>query len=265
MNRRSTVLSTVLALAAVSVPAMAPSAHAKDLSQRFGLGFQLNAASAAPVSGEQGLGAGLSGRYWIDSTWGIQGIAGFSVSSVDAFEVDDVQVTENVDTFGISFEGRLLANVVDESNMHLYAGGLFGVSYADVKYNDTGVDHVVGSFGAIGGAEFFLQGLPNLSLSTEIGLAVNVGSDPDFVGASTTGNLFGGLAFHYYFAEVGPPRGATMEAAPNPSVVPVPAPPPPAAPVVSPAPAPRAPAPAPKPPPAPVPPPSTSPEGWEIQ
>lgn len=262
MNRRSSVLSTVLVLAAASVPAATPSAHAKDLSQRLGLGFQLNAASAAPVTGEQALGAGFSGRYWIDSTWGIQGIAGFNVSSVDAFEVDDVQVTENVDTFGVSFEGRLLANVVDETNMHLYAGGLFGVSYADVKYNDTGVDHVVGSFGAIGGAEFFLQGLPNLSLSTEIGLAVNVGSDPDFVGASTTGNLFGGLAFHYYFAEVGPPRGAAMEAAPTPAPPPVT----PAAPVQSAAP--RAPAPpptAPKPAPAPVPPSPASPEGWEIR
>ena len=260
MTRRSTAFATVLTLAALLTTT--PRSHAKDLSQRFGLGFQLNASSAAPVSGEQGLGAGFSGRYWIDQTWGIQGIAGFNVSSVDAFEVDDVQVTENVDTFGVSFEGRLLANVVDETNMHLYAGGLFGVSYADVTYNDTGVDHVVGSFGALGGAEFFLQGLPNLSLSTEIGLAVNVGSDPDFVSASTTGNLFGGVAIHYYFAEVGPPRGAAMEAAPNPSVVPAPPPP---APAVAPTPPPRAPTPPPKPAPAPVPPPTTSPDGWEIQ
>ncbi len=249
-TRSRTSCRTWAALLALSLLALGETAPAKDLSQRLGLGFDMMANSQSPVSGNQGLGAGLSGRYWIDSTWAIQGIVGFNVSSISSFELGDVEVTRDVDTFAVSFEGRLLGNVVDEPNMHLYAGGLFGVSYADVEAGSVGADQVVGSFGALGGAEFFLQGLPNLSLSTEIGFAVNVGSDPDFVSAGTTGNLFGGVAVHYYFGATGTARRepAAFEAAPAPTDVPA-------------APAPRArPAPA----PAPLPKPAPSPEGWDI-
>ncbi len=251
MNERRSKSSRTWALVAgLSVLTLTTAATAKDLSQRLGLGFDMMANSQSPVSGNQGLGAGLSGRYWIDSTWAIQGIVGFNVSSISSFELGDVEVTRDVDTFAVSFEGRLLGNVVDEPNMHLYAGGLFGVSYADVSSGDYGADQVVGSFGALGGAEFFLQGLPNLSLSTELGFAVNVGSDPDFVSAGTTGNLFGGVAVHYYFGAANLPRRepASFEAAPAPAEV-------------APIPAPRVRS---TPAPAPVPQPVPSPEGWDI-
>ncbi len=211
---RLTRMGALLLLAALA-PGLV--AEAKDLSQRLGLGFDVTANSQSPVSGEQGVGAGFSGRYWIDQTWGIQGIVGFGVSSIDAFQLGDTTVSSKLETFALSFDGRVLGKLVDETNMHIYAGGEFGVSYANLKAGGTSTDQVVGSFGGLAGAEFFLQGLPNLSLSTEIGLAVNVGSDPNFVSVGTSGDLFGGIAIHYYFGAIDahpvaatPSDGATL-------------------------------------------------------
>ena len=152
---------------------LAPAAQAKDLADRWGIGFTQGLATTDPGH------TSLSVRYWIDSQLAVEGQAGFSVSDRD----------NEPDERSFSVGGRFLIKVVEEENLHAYGGA--GISFLNEK-EDGNSDQGVGA-DAFAGVEFFFQGLPHLGLSTEFGLVVEeLGDRTDFGG-------FASLGIRYYF------------------------------------------------------------------
>ncbi|MCL4558489.1 MAG: hypothetical protein M1491_07660 [Deltaproteobacteria bacterium] len=142
---------------AVTITSMliAPNAMAKDLTQRLGVGFN------SQMGVTQRLDA-ASVRYWMDQDMAIQGdLAFLSLSPIN----DSGQTA-------LGIGGKFLYNLVEEENMSLYAGG--GIYVFDQPVDtSTGIRMKAGfSIGALGGMEFFFQGLPNLGFNVEIDLGV---------------------------------------------------------------------------------------------
>ena len=156
---------------------LAPAAHAKDLADRWGVGFTQGLATSQPEH------TALSVRYWLDSQLAIEAKSGFTYSKDD----------NGPDSRSFSLGGRFLIKMVEEENLHAYGGA--GVSLLTEKQggdSDSGVGAEV-----FGGVEFFFQGLPHLGFSTELGLVLEeMGDRTDF---RTDGGAFGSLGIRYYF------------------------------------------------------------------
>jgi hypothetical protein len=167
-----------LSLALVSATLLlAPAAQAKDLADRWGVGFTQGLASTDPGH------TSLSVRYWLDSQVALEGRTGFSFSKRD----------NAPDDRSFSVGGRFLIKAVEEDNLHLYGGA--GLSLLTER-RDGNSDQGVGAE-VFGGAEFFFQGLPHLGFSTEVGLVLEeMGDRTDF---RTDGGGFINLGIRYYF------------------------------------------------------------------
>ncbi len=170
MKTRFVYFVTVLCLL------IAPNAMAKDLSERIGAGFNSqiglsNRLDAASV------------RYWINRDMGVQGdLAFLNFAPYHG---------SNQTSFGVG--GKFLYNVIEETNMNLYAGG-----GADVFTEPAPAGTETGfSFCGLSGIEFFFQGLPNLGFNLELDLGVKY--------LNQYGTAFGveadsvNAGFHYYF------------------------------------------------------------------
>jgi hypothetical protein len=152
--------AAVLALTS-TVPTMA---HAKDLSGKFGIGF----------NNQLGGGPALAVRYGIptgdDSPLNlvVEGHTGFSAyeGTAQAFVAG----------------GRLMFSTVVEDNMNFYVGAGAGYVMQDGQQ--------VVRFQPLASVDFFLFGLDNLGFTTAFGLDLDVGGDAPGI-ATTTAALAG--------------------------------------------------------------------------
>lgn len=154
----------------------ASNARAKNLSERLGVGFD------SQIGLTQRLDA-ASARYWIDRDMGVQGDFAFM----------NLSPNQGSSQTAFGFGGKFLYNVMEETNMNLYAGGGFYVFTQPVNGDTKGGF----SFGALGGTEFFLQGLPNLGFNLELDLGVKYLNQYGTAFGISADSINAGV--HYYF------------------------------------------------------------------
>jgi hypothetical protein len=163
-----------------------------------------------------GASQGLSFRTNLLTDVIFQGIIGSgSVSFSDPIvsldgETESFSGSINITT--TSFGGRILYVVRKEENMRTYIGG--GLSYlsyygkADIDNVDYSASGSSYQYSLLGGTEFQLQGLPNLSFTTEVGYSrtslgtVQVVSQGDVGTINPSGSASGfnvGLGMNYFF------------------------------------------------------------------
>ena len=92
-------------------------AHAKDLTNRIGLGYnnQINAGwiGGAPAAGDVLAGSHtISAKYWIDRNLGVEPFFGF-------FRAE----TDDMDGWATQLGAKVPYNLIEEANMNFYAGG----------------------------------------------------------------------------------------------------------------------------------------------
>ncbi len=148
----------------------APAAQAKDLRNRFAVGFNNQFGHAASLSARYGL-------PWNDEAINLQ------LEILAGVDLDSDDTT----TDAVSAGARLLYALVAEDNMNLYAAaGLGWVSYdgAAAVRLQPGLS-----------AQFFLFGLENLGFSADWGLSIDLGT-PSAISSFTS---VPGMGLHYYF------------------------------------------------------------------
>jgi hypothetical protein len=161
--RFRTLLASALLLAA-------PAAHAKDLRNRFGVGF------VDQIGGYPSIAV----RYGLPMPYEVVNL---QVEVAAGFTADADE--ENPD--GVSAGARLLYALVGEDNMNLYA-------LAGLGWNKVG-EHSALRLQPGLGVQFFLFGLENLGFSADWGVCVDLGEP---TGAATWSSA-PGLGLHYYF------------------------------------------------------------------
>jgi hypothetical protein len=149
----------------------ASSAHAKDLSNRLGVGYsnQFGLTNDLPS---------LAIRYYPNSEYGLMAALG-------------VDTEEDNSRFG--FQAKIHKIVFKEDNLNFYTGAGAGlVSQEIAGDNSSGFD-----LSGFIGAEFFLPGLENLGFSFEAGVGVT--SISDEVRFRTIGDhpLRAGIMFYF--------------------------------------------------------------------
>lgn len=167
-------MSSTPRLAAVLLVSLlcVPSAAAKDLRKRPGLGF----------TGRIGDHTALSARYGLPMPSAVMNV----LVEVDAgFTTDGRADTSD----GFIAGGRALLSVVAEDNMNLYvSAGAAYVTYDGSKSQAVRVQPGLS-------AEFFLFGLENLGFSADWGVSLDLGSPM----AVTSFGAGPGLSVNYYF------------------------------------------------------------------
>jgi len=143
-----------------------------ESSERLGIGFNSQLSLVGVNT--------ISVRYWQDMI-GFDGMLGFSLGDPNKY---------------FDLGGKVLFAIKKEQNMKLYGFGLLGIENAS-RNPVTGEDKSDTSVTFAGGlgAEFFLQGLPNLGFSTELGVGYN--STSKIFG--TVGNWIPNAGVRYYF------------------------------------------------------------------
>lgn len=159
-----------LLLLALALPTPA---HAKDLRNHFGVGFSASLPLGSPAASTEL--PGLSLKYGFPT-----GNAKMNV----ALQADIGLAWTTDQSPALYAGGRLSWGVVAEDNMNLFLG-LGGGYHAEGDASFARVQPVLG-------AEFFLFGLENLGITTELGLNVDVGAATHLATAP-------GLQVHYYF------------------------------------------------------------------
>jgi hypothetical protein len=143
-----------------------------------------NTNSSSVSRGDVGIGFhgnNLAVRHWIPgSTLGVEGILGFTFG-------DDYK--------DIVLAGKLLGTIKKERNLIVYWFGMFGFDNVSIKVNNvTDSDTYVLVNGGLG-VEFFIPGISNLGLGTEIGLGYD-GRTKEF---GTFSNWLNTVGIRYYF------------------------------------------------------------------
>lgn len=163
-----------LALATAAALALPGSAEAKDLRNRFGIGFdsQLGEIPAASV------------KYTFPASDKAINIAVEALAGLKMPATGDT---------GVLAGGRFLYTVLAEDQMNLFVG--LGGFYVGSNTLDGQFQGFRGQ--TLLGAEFFLYGLDNLGLTLQVGVNVDLGDEVP--GVSTTASSLGGLGLHYYF------------------------------------------------------------------
>jgi len=149
---------------------VAPAAQAKDLRNRFGVGF----------NNQFGHASSLSVRYGIP--WNKEAI-NLQIELLAGVDLDSDDAT----TDAVSAGARVLYAVVAEDNMNLYAAAGLGW----VSYDGTGAVRLQPGLSA----QFFLFGLENLGFSADWGISIDLGS----TSAISSFTSVPGMGLHYYF------------------------------------------------------------------
>ncbi len=150
----------------------APQAAYPSAARNVGIGFNSQFSNV-------GLN-GISLRYWLSDALGIEGVLGFSFG-------------DNVRYFDLG--GKILGVLRSEQNLTLYGFGLLGMENREIKIAGTTDSDTNIFIGGGLGAEFFLQGIPNLGFGTELGLIYN-GWTEDF---GTFASWMPSVGVRYYF------------------------------------------------------------------
>lgn len=122
------------------------SALAKDLSNRLGVGYsnQFGVSDDMPS---------IAMRYYPNADYGLMGSIG-------------VDTEDNASRFG--FSAKVMKLVFREDNLNFYTAAMAGIVSRELNNkNESGFD-----LAGLVGAEFFLPGLENLSLSFEAGVGI---------------------------------------------------------------------------------------------
>lgn len=145
--------------------------HAKDLSNRLGIGYSDQFGLDQPLPS-------LALRYYPNADYGIMGAIG-------------VDTTKNNSRFGVG--AKLVKIVFREDNLNFYTGAGAGIVSEEVNsQNNSGFE-----LQGVAGAEFFLPGLENLSFSFEAGVGItSISSETRFrtIGDSP---LRAGIIFYF--------------------------------------------------------------------
>lgn len=163
-TRNRPLAPLLVGLAALSLPS---AAAAKDLRNRFGVGFNTF------FDGGQNLAL----RYVVPSgndamNIVVEGNAGFSTLSLDE---------------RFTAGGRILTSVVAEDNMNFYVGGGLG-------YVGGGIDDRL-RLQPLASVDFFFFGLENLGFTSAFGLNIDVGGGQN--GLSTASQASAGLTYWF--------------------------------------------------------------------
>jgi hypothetical protein len=171
VTRKPSSLRCILPLGLFIVAAAfsAPSAQARDLTGRLGLGYNSEFANYTHTNGVPG----ISLKYGISRDIAVEGIVG----------VDTISPTNDV--VGLKF----FKNIFFETNLNFYffAGG--GIVAGDSK---TGAEILSGF-----GAEWFFPGLESLGFSMDVGGELDNLSGN--FGLKTLGVSFLNAGIHFYF------------------------------------------------------------------
>lgn len=149
--------------------------------ERYGLGYTMQPAGASAVLNAVSLNA-VSFRYWQKGEMGLEAFLGY-------FSYDN-------STNGSGIGAKFLKPMKDEQNLTAYWFGMLTLINGSVA--GTSASGTV--IGAGLGVEFFLDGLPNLGFSAEIGIS-NRGGDA-FAGTKGTdinANPLSNAGVRYYF------------------------------------------------------------------
>lgn len=160
-----------MTLAAGTVFAAPAPKTASSKATRIGVGFNTQF-SQAP---------GLSARAWLSDTLGIEGVLGFTSGDQNS---------------SVALGGKVLSSLKKEQNLNLYGFGLLGFESVS-KIGGASVSETDVTIGGGVGAEFFLQGLPNLGFGTEIG--IRYGGITGFKQFSTSADWLTNVGVRYYF------------------------------------------------------------------
>lgn len=178
----------LVAIAAVAGGLLAAGpVQAKDMSGRFGLGY------------DQALGgiSGVSGRYQIASNFGLQGILGITSFSQDtgAGEISQTNL-------GVGLRGDIALAFTDTTNLSI----IFGVDIFNQSVEVGGVDDSSTDIAFEAGmkVEYFFNSLLSvhgeggLVIFTGDGTATVIGGPPMDVGVARP-DLFGSAGFTFWF------------------------------------------------------------------
>ena len=127
-----------------------PSASAKDMSNRLGIGYKNQFGAELP---------GVAVQYYPGSDLGLSGVMG-------------IDTRKDNSRFGAM--AKLSRIVFHEDNLHFYMGAGAGI----LSVETSGVNESGFELQGFGGAEFFLAGIENLGFSFETGVAVTSLSSP---------------------------------------------------------------------------------------
>jgi len=174
-------IAAFLALVALLLCALPGDAEARDLRERFGIGFNNNFSSFSSLSLKLGLPAP---RPTLNIQ--VQALVGFSISALAGDDSDPLSA--EVDQFFAG--GRVLLPILAEDNLNVYGG--FGGGY--VRQSE-GRQLFRGQ--AVLGVEFFFFGLDNLGCSAEFGLKLDIA--PGLVEVETNSGSSASVGVHYYF------------------------------------------------------------------
>ncbi len=177
MKKMLSAITAILCISLCAVPVTA-----KDLKGKVGVGYE--ALALGPVNID--LLQQISVRYWYSNDWGMEANVGFI--QVSESGLDDTATSDN-SARGTAIGVRVMRNFIREQNMNIYAGGGAGILSLESK---TGYN-----LDAFLGAEFFLQGLPNLGFSSEVGLGTLKVDNISISG--TKGGSFLNMGIRYYF------------------------------------------------------------------
>jgi hypothetical protein len=121
--------------------------HAKDLSNRLGIGYsdQFGLDQSLPS---------LAVRYYPNADYGLMGALGVDTASGNS-------------RFGVG--AKILKIVFREDNLNFYTGAGAGLVSQQINNGTTNSGFALSGFA---GAEFFLPGLENLSFSFEAGVGI---------------------------------------------------------------------------------------------
>ena len=137
-------LIKVAVLTALTIVILPFAAHAKDMSNRLGIGYKNQFGADVP---------GVAVQYYPGSDLALSGTLGVDTQSANS-------------RFGAML--KLNKIVFQEDNMNFYMGAGAGLlSQETTGRTDSGFELM-----GFGGAEFFLPGLENLGFSFEAGVAV---------------------------------------------------------------------------------------------
>lgn len=185
-----TIVRVVVAAGVVFGVLGSGTAEAKDLTGRFGAGFENTlVAGLSPFSASD---SSVAVRYYVNQQVLINGQLGFSTFDPDADGADSES------NFGVGVGGGFV--FVDEPNLNVF--GLVGLAFGSVAGTDPATGETEGK-SALGlrtglGMEFFFVGLPNLGFTTAFGLSYESIAD---VGnrIQIGGGDFSTFGIRYYF------------------------------------------------------------------
>ena len=160
----------------------------RDYTRRLGLGYyHRNAAPGNGIAGvEYGVDA-ISAKFWLTQRDAVDLLLGFySASQAD-------QTTLKV----LSLELRYLSVFSRRANLDLYWGGALGMIRVTDNTQGSNWSGTGTTARLFVGAEIFLATLPNLGLSTELGLASQAVGDRSVTNISTSS--FPTFSMRYYY------------------------------------------------------------------